>query len=83
MIEKIAEKGLETVATMINSTTKDAQINSAEKCILAIIDALKSFTDEGLIDVDTYFEKLDGLGYVKDLSKYLGRREGLKIKFER
>lgn len=82
MDEKIAEKGLEAVATMINSMTKDAQINSADLCISTIIEALKSFTERGLIDIDTYFEKINGLGYKKDLSKYLGRRKSIEIKFK-
>lgn len=82
MGEKIVEKGIETAASIINSMTKDAQVNSAGVCIVSILDALKSFTEKGLIDVDAYFDAINGLEYEKDLTKYLGRISGLKIKFE-
>jgi len=77
------EEAIKTISDLINKATRRGQFNSGDMAITHIVDTLSKMAEKGEISIDELYDKLDGTGYTKNLSKYVGKTKGMRLRFKK
>ena len=83
MLDKLREEALGIISDLINKGTRRGQFNSGDMAITSIVCTLSKMVENKEITLDELCRRLNGSGYTKDLSKYTGKIQGMKLIFKK